>query len=858
MNDCVIVQFNCRSIYTKLAELKIFLYTKKPNIVCLCETWTVATKLPKFIDYTAVWKHRDGRGGGLCILVRSSIIVIPSTLNMYAPSSIEIQRCTVKFRNFELDILNVYNPNNNVTTREFEYYINQLGRYKLIIGDFNGHHRLWSYVNSGSNATGNSLSEILTRNDNLCLITPPRLPTFFNSRTGTSSTLDLCFVSTNINLGSSVEVGPCLSSDHNPVIIKICHSPKTVALKFRPKWKFNNVKWDDWRDGLASVEFEGDENVEEMDRKISETLLGSNYIIPKTAGVYKPKFNRPWWNVECSRLVALRRHAKHIFRRHPTEVNQRSWRQAENNAKRHIAKSKKESWEEFTSTLNCFTPTNTIWNTLKKIKGTFDPTITVLDCNNIFITDPKDKAEEFANYFQSVFSIPFPSEMENNRMYFIIQAAIMNDERKEYNSMLTMEELKIAVANLKDTSPGLDEIHNNFIKNASFNTLEAILDMFNKSWMEEYVPKCWKIALLVPILKPGKPSATVGSYRPISMLSSIGKLIERIICNRLQFELEKGNLLSETQFGFRKVRSTNDTLTILEHTIRETLIKKQICIVVFIDLAGAFDRVWKMAVLFKLQKMGFRGRILGWLFSYLTDRKFKVIVEGETSNERQITSSVPQGAVLSPTLFNILLSDLAKIPEVNYSEFADDLALYYSGNDVQLVVNKVQEALSAVNDWANTWGQKLNINKTKAMYFTNKRTYPNTIKLNGNEIEYIAKHKFLGLIFDSPRLTWKDQINNLKSKCTPAISIMKSIAGQHWGADREVLLSYYKSVVRSKLDYASHLYDGSASTNLDSLNMIQNQCLRIALGGEEHNTCPLPTCRGKYISPVHQETVFIN
>lgn len=268
----------------------------------------------------------------------------------------------------------------------------------------------------------------------------------------------------------------------------------------------------------------------------------------------------------------------------------------------------------------------------------------------------------------------------------------------------------------------------------------------------------------------------------------------------------------------------------MEHNIRDTLNKKEICIVVFIDLAGAFDRVWHMAILYKLKLMGFKGRILGWLYSYLQDRKFKAIVEGVTSTNRNISSSVPQGAVLSPTLFNILLSDLVKVDGVMYSEFADDIAIYSRGNDVQQVKDRVQGALTTINNWATYWGQSLNIQKTKAMYFTNKRNYPNNINLDGNDVEYVQKFKFLGVYFDGPRLTWKEHINHLRVSCSKSISVMKSIANNHWGADRQTLLKFYKSVIRSKLDYACHLYNDAASATLDTLNVIQNQCLRIALG----------------------------
>ena len=321
--------------------------------------------------------------------------------------------------------------------------------------------------------------------------------------------------------------------------------------------------------------------------------------------------------------------------------------------------------------------------------------------------------------------------------------------------------------------------------------------------------------------------------------------------------VESHGILSPTQCGFRKNHSTYDQLTLLENKIRIATNSNETCIVVFIDLTGAFDRVWHMGILEKLRQAGIKGRMLGWLRSYLNNRKFSVFVEGEESSTRPITSGVPQGAILSPLLFNIMLRDIPKVDGVTYSEYADDIAIYSTGINRALLISKLQEAINRFVEWANAWGQEVNPSKTKAMFFSKANLKPEPIRLNNLEVEYVDRYKFLGLNLDSPKLTFKTHINSLKSKCTKSLSILKFLSNVKWGSDRRTLDMLYKTLVRSRMDYACHLYGNACQTDLKSLDIIQNQCLRLILGAQstspivslevESNVPPL-MLRRKYLS----------
>ena len=476
-----------------------------------------------------------------------------------------------------------------------------------------------------------------------------------------------------------------------------------------------------------------------------------------------------------------------------------------------------------------------VWQTLRKIKGTAEYKPMIINKGGSLITNAMEKANVFAEYFKNLFNVQIPDKNKNNEMFFIVQEGIISEEVKEYNREFTKTELEAALHSLKNSMPGLDEVHNLFLKNMPENYKIFLLSLFNKSWRQENVPHRWKEAILYPLVKPGKNAEELEAYRPISMLSSIGKVMEKMVVERLRYIVEKEHLISNSQHGFRTGKSTQDSVTILEAYIIDAMNRRETCIVIYVDLSAAFDRVWHMAILRKLVGMGIKGRIIGWLQSYLSDRSFRVWLEGEVSIEQKIRSGVRQGAILSPFLFNVLLNDLSKIYGVRYLEYADEVAIFYSAVDQGLVVHKLEQSMQQLIEWCKQWGQRINFDKTKAQYFTNRSEIPQVIKIYQFEIPYERHHKFLGMYLDSPKLTWKEHVSQLRRKCGKHIAIMKSISSTKWGADRKTLLNYYTMTIRSKLDYCCHVYNGATGSVLKELNTIQNQCLRLILGVRSTN-----------------------
>ena len=763
------------------------------------------------------------------ILVRSDIPVLPSQLQVLPGSLLEIQNITVHVSSLTLSIINIYNPSGATSYEDFNHYFSQIHGSTIIVGDFNAHHPLWSLPLKLPNTAGRAIAQILQVHNNICLATQPGFITYSHPTTGLPSVLDLCFSTADLISDVSISRGPCLGSDHYPILVQLNRSVNTTPIKFRKRYKLGNVNWNLWQSGLTEISWNDKLSIDDANLHFIQQVKSSEYLLSESSGIYKPKYHKPWWTSQCGQLVAERRRARRIFCKHPTAENLQLLRIAENNAKKAITEAKKQSWQTYASTLNSSTPISQIWNKIKSLRNTYKPTKIVLEHKGNLSTDSHECAELFADHFQSKFESKERNETHNN-MVLLVQSAILSDQPHAYNENFTVQELNQALQALKNTSPGHDRVENLFLKHLPPSYIIYLLSLYNFSFQIETLPLSWKQALLTPILKPGKDALNVTSYRPISMLSCIGKVMERLVNNRLDWILERSLLLNHSQSGFRKKRSTYDQLTCLENEIRLALQRKLHCLVIFLDLEGAFDAVDHTSVLYKLNKLGIEGRMLGWLNSFLMDRSFCVTLGGIESVSHPIRAGVPQGSILSPLLFNVLLHDIPHDPSISISLFADDIAIYATGDDIAALASLLQNYLDQIQDWMKRWYQKINASKSKSMYFSYSTITPPPLYIQNIPLDYVSQYKFLGLYFDSPKLTWSHHLNYIKQRTSTDIALLKSISHNQWGGDRSTLLMFYTSVIRSKLDYASYLYNTAIQKLTSPLEVLQNQCIRICTG----------------------------
>ena len=786
--DLSVLLLNCHSLNSKLGEIKIMLYSKKPELFCVSETW-ITNREPKFINYVTEWKHRDDgrRGGGVGLIIRRDVQYEIVNLKMFNLGVLEVQAIKLKMKDTDLCVLHIYNPNKNVTIAELQHYMKQLGKTYLVVGDFNAQSAMLDSKCRKQNATGKMLEDILMTNQ-LCLINPRDFYTFLCSSTGKLSCLDLCLTTPDIAAETEVKLCTDVGSDHRTVNVILKRQLKFRTMVHIKKWKTTKETLEKFKRGLEDVDIIKPNDVESISLEIKKKInSAAEQNIGQTSGKASTKKRTCWWNIQCSKAVAERRLARRRVEKHPTRENVKIYQKKTQECKMICSQSKRNSFQEYIATLTYDTPMTNVWRKINSLKTQYRPQNYPIKENGILIEEEIEKANVFlTNYIKN--SRITKNDSKKHQM-FIDEFCRKEDE--EINKDITKEELTYALRASKSTTPGEDGIPCSLLKYLNEQTLSDLLQLYNQSFHTGVIPQNWKLGIVIPILKPDKPKEKVTSYRPITLLNTMGKLLERIIKRRMEFKLEKEVLLSGYQCGYRRGQGTTTALIRLENEIRKSLDKGEVCIVVYFDLANAFDKVWHTGILYKLARMGFKGDILRWLRNYFINRKIKVRIDGQYSEELPILAGVPQGAVLSPLLFNVIMSDMPEEDGIKLYVYADDITISSSAKDVAEVKRRMDNYIKRLVGWAKEWGIEINPGKTSMQHYTKRRIQYPIIRLERNPIKYLQEKTLLGIILDSPALTFRKHITKLKVDCTRRIDMMKVMASTKWGGmqqDSQVIL----------------------------------------------------------------------
>ena len=620
--------------------------------------------------------------------------------------------------------------------------------------------------------------------------------------------------------------------------------PASIVIQTRKKWKITQRNLKAFSDNIAPSTLIRPNDIDSVAEDFVKRLYDSAEIeIERTTGKMKTTKCAHWWDEECAMKVKQRNKAWKNLIRNPSTDNIQKYRDLRNDCKKMMKIKKNDSFKEFISDINFDTPPVEVWGKVRAIRGYNYPEAVPFQNQGNLIVDSADKANLIAiNLLNQTMGVEHALTGYTN---MVTNAAKQSDH--SLDSDITMCELKAALNQTKNSSPGSDEISYSMLKALNSNEIDELLALLNQSWQTGNIPKSWKTGTVIPILKPRKPKDQASSYRPITLLSCISKTLERIVKNRLEHKVEMEKLLLDSQCGFRRGQGTIDALMRLENEIRSGQSSHKVCLVTYIDLARAFDTVWREGLIAKLIGMGFRGNLVRWLDNYFQDREIKVYHEGVYSNSFSLEAGTPQGAVLSPILFNLMLSDIPKDLNVSLYIYADDITISCSNTDAELAKSNMQQYVNKFTDWCKVWKLTVNPLKTTMQYFTKKKVNCPIIRLENQVITYKKDQKILGLIFDSPNLTWKSHIEYLKRDCMKRVDLLKVFASPSWGASTLILKNFYIAYVRSKIDYACVLYGSASKTYLKKLDPIQNSAMRLILGAR--NTTPILSLQAESLIP---------
>lgn len=270
----------------------------------------------------------------------------------------------------------------------------------------------------------------------------------------------------------------------------------------------------------------------------------------------------------------------------------------------------------------------------------------------------------------------------------------------------------------------------------------------------------------------------------------------------------------------------------VDSQIQEAFMNNQHVIAVSLDIEKAYDMVWKRRILKILQIIGIKGNMYDFIKNFSLDRKLQVRINGQLSDIKQIENGVPQGSVLSVTLFLLSINDIDKgvQPPVIIRKYADDITVLCKGKSVPSTQKTMQKALNTIFEWSLSTGFKFSAKKTECMFFSKRiDTVSPKLQLGTQPLRFVNKMKILGLQFD-PKLTWKIHIQELIMECKKRLNVIKCLSNNNWGADKNLLLLTYKAIIRSKIDYGSLLYQSANKKELRKIESIHNKGLRICTG----------------------------
>ncbi len=823
-----IIHWNCRGLKANRPQIDLLLARHGPKILCLQET--LLSDASTFKDHqfyhTCGTIDREGRPhGGVAILVNNSV---PQS-EIHLKTNLQATAVRVTLHKV-ISVCSIYlPPSKSIDQTDLNSLFAQIPPPCILVGDFNAHNTLWG---GGRIDCRGKMVEAFLNHNNLSLWNSGE-HTYMHPGTGSFTAIDIsiCHPSLLLDYAWEVEEDLC-GSDHYPVILKKDVPPERLF----PKWKLHKADWHRFQElceeRLNRTILDEDDPLGHFTNVLYEI---STETIPTSTTVPKHR-SKPWYNKECKEATQDSKRALRMFKQNPNDHLQQQFQIKRAKARRVIRIEKRKSWRNFVSKLTTQTPIKKCWEMIRKIKGkNGGPLFHHLEKDGKKLTDPKEIVTALGETFKNNSSAGnYSTKFQKNRQKKERKRLkFLSENLEKYNKLFAIEELLSALKQSNNTATGSDKIHYEILKNIPVACLNTVLDIFNIIWETGNFPPSWREAIVIPIPKPRKDHKDSNNYRPIALTSCICKTMERMINARLVWFLEKSGLLTRFQSGFRSTRSTTDNLVRLESLVREAFIKGEHMVAIFFDLEKAYDTTWKYGVMSDLHELGLRGRLPLFIKNFLTDRTFKVKLGSTISEPFEQEMGVPQGSILSVTLFAIKINSIVKAltPNVECSLYVDDFVICYGAKSMFTIERKLQHTLNKLQDWADNNGFKFSKSKTTCMHFCQKRKShaDPELYLEEHKIPVVEKTKFLGVLFDR-KLSFLPHIKELKLRCQKALDLLRVIAHTDWGADRTVLLRLYHSLIRSKLDYGCIIYGSARKSYTKILDPIQNQALRLCLG----------------------------
>lgn len=844
-----ILQWNSNSLKYKIFELYDFLSENSIDVAIISETFydnsDITPANPNYNVYRFDRITLNNRSsGGVAIFVRKTIkhnLLSKPKTKLLESLGVKIKLDSGAF----LQLFAIYLPggaSNNEIRLHLKNDIHELTRNKrnyFIIGDFNAKHRLWNC--NRANTAGTVLAAEYW--SNRFLIHYPNEPTYFPSDPNKSpSYIDLVLHDGQFDLSDSVTHSS--NSDHQMILHNIILNDE---IEFQPsnyQLNFRAANWEQFRAFVSNEIQDSIPRVQDVNDTVEIDTMVANLenVMLQAQSRAVPLTRRTPYGVDLplaiKQKIGLRNSLRRLVQRNPIRKPELAPQINELNKiiKRSIEDLINANFNHKLSQIPSNDNHRQLWQTSKFLRNRRNLMPHLQDGDTCAITK-EEKAEALASQFAKNHENPLINENASFTNYVVSTVRRFKNNCDAANlepEYATTAEVNLAIKNLKNAkAPGIDRVHNRLIKNLPSNAILLLTLIINCCLRLGYFPNSWKQAKVIAIRKPNKPANLPSSYRPISLVSSLSKILERVILSRINAHLDEFQILPDQQHGFRNSKSTVTQLNrIIDHVKNGFSARLPLSTgMVLVDIEKAFDRVWHDGLVYKLIKLNFPHYITKIIFEFLQNRNFHVNVLGATSTNHELPFGTPQGCVLSPTLYNIYTHDIPTDSESSIALFADDTALFTSSRFAKQITKRLEKNTKKLIKYFTRWKIKLNESKTQAIFFSRRRTrqLPTTpFRIGSSLVDWLDSVVYLGLVLDK-RLTFRSHIQHVLQKTQNTVRILYSMLSRRSKLNQASKVLLYKVGIRPMFTYAAPIINNVANVHKKRLQICQNKILKMAM-----------------------------
>ena len=835
-NNLFILHVNARSLPKKIDNLKILLASihLSPDVICITESWLSESnnRNSNIEGYNSFHICRPyDTHGGVSILVKKNITSYQIDKFTYVDKDIEFLTLCLPSSNTnskDTIISCVYRPaSKHERVRSFTNKISNILNDPLftrnkafLIGDWN--------INLLELETHNPTQHFLCTMQSLnyfpLISRATRFPDL--GQRGKPSLLDNIFVNFLPQAFSGILKHKI--SDHLPIFVCTSNSD-AEKLKLKIKIRdFGNDNKTKFASELAQMNWDEILNNEDHD-------INFNHFITKIRIIYESSFpiktkvvsgpkKSPW----ITRGIIKSTKTKFdLYKKAKSGIIPiDEYKIYKNKLLNLIRKAKKDYFYKYFS--NYQNNIKKTWEKINMLIGSnknHNRKTNPIKLNNKMSNNQKEIADAFNNYFTNIgnqLHKNLPASSIDPRSY--LQGDYPNSMVVHPVSVLDVHSV---FKSLKAKGCSIDEFSSEIVKDHAEFLALPIQILYNQSIRTGCFPSLLKRALVIPIHKKNSTSE-ITNYRPISILSIFSKIYEKLMKKTLTSYLTANNIISEKQFGFQSGISTYDAMEGFSTYLYQNLDEGKKVLGLFLDFKNAFDSVPHDILLQKLEYYGIRGNIHSWFKSYLHGRSQATKYGQHQSKSLFISTGLPQGSVLGPTLFNIYINDLTVVSaQLRTSLFCDDSLLFKSSENVDELVQLMNTELQKIQEWTLANRLTLNTDKTVAVLFSNKKIKeipPILIKKDYTYdlIKRVDHTKFLGVYYDE-HLKFSQHISHLCSK-------LSIVAGMLFRLKlilpTKILKNIYNSHVNSILNYCTPIWCSNYQGNINPVHLLQKRIIR--------------------------------